>query len=56
MAGYNEAREAVYTEAVEIIKASNKLLVGDRAVVLRNVALAVRYAGGGPQPGGGSEK
>lgn len=54
MASYTDAREAVYTAAVEIIKGTEGLLVGDRAEVLRDVALAVRYAAGGPQPGSGS--
>lgn len=56
MATYDQARTAVYTEAVAIIKASEHLQAGTRAHILRDVAVAVRYAAGGPQPGGFSEK
>lgn len=51
MSSYSDARMAVYAEAVSILDASKTLQPSSRASILRDVALAVRYAGGGPQPG-----
>lgn len=51
MASYGDARMAVYDEAVAILADAKTLPLTSRANVLRDVALAVRYAGGGPQPG-----
>ncbi|QXE28931.1 MULTISPECIES: hypothetical protein [Microbacterium] len=55
MATYDDARRAVHSAAVEIIEDSKGLSPSNRAKILRDAALAVRYAAGGPQPGGHAE-
>lgn len=47
----DEARRAIYAAAVEIIDESKGYEVATRAAILRDVALSVRFAAGGPQPG-----
>jgi hypothetical protein len=51
MAGQAEARDAIYQAIEETVTESRDWAPGQRAEVLRDLALAYRYVLGGPQPG-----